>query len=140
MSLPFLHTEVEKSWKKPYSGHIYFQHSNYLNVEGLHECGYVRMPPVEKTLAGYLSQRESSSLKVPVLPSKPLQTSLCLNGRAYVAAGQANGAFHTMAMLQAYQVDQLRDLDQVKGLSLEAVTKLCHTKQTAAAIGHQCWR
>lgn len=59
--------------------------------------------------------------------------SYLLNGRAYVAAGQTNGALHMMAMLQA------RDLDQGKGLSLEAVTKLCHTKQTAAAIGHQCW-
>lgn len=73
MSLLFFpehHAEV-KLWKKPYSTHIYpFQHSNYANVEGLLEWGYVRMPPVEETLASYLSQGESSSLKAPALPSK----------------------------------------------------------------------
>lgn len=43
-----LHSEVEKSWKNPYLAHIFpFQHSNYMNVEGLYERGYVKIPPVE---------------------------------------------------------------------------------------------
>ncbi|XP_048037438.1 DLA class I histocompatibility antigen, A9/A9 alpha chain-like [Megalobrama amblycephala] len=40
---------------------------------------------------------------------------------AHVAAGQAGAALHTMAVLQAYQADLLKDLDQGQGLSPEAV-------------------
>ncbi len=53
------------------------------------------MPPVEETLASYLSVGETSSLQAPSLPSKPLQK--------YAAAGQAVTSLHTMAVLQAYQ-------------------------------------
>ncbi len=66
-----------------------------------------------------------------------------MNGRAYAAAGQAGAALHTMSVLQAYQADLLKDLDQGQGLPPEAVTELRRTtdlalratKQTAAAIG-----
>lgn len=64
----------------------------------LFKCGgtglarYVKMPPVEEPLAGYLSQGEASSLKAPSLPSKPCQTTSWLVGKVYVAAGQADGA------------------------------------------------
>ncbi len=82
-------------------------------------------------------------LKAPALPSKPLMDTSRLNGRAYAAAGQAGAALHTMSVLQAYQADLLKDLDQGQGLPLEAVTELRRTtdlalratKQTAAAIG-----
>lgn len=104
------------------------------------------MPSVEETLASYLLQSEASSLKAPVLPFKPLQTTLRLTGKAHVAAGQADGALHTVSVLQAYQPDPLRDLNQGQGLSPEAiaVAELRHTtdltplgtKQTAAAISH----
>ncbi len=103
------------------------------------------MPPVGQTFASYLSQGESSSLKAPALPSAALTTTSRLNGRAYVAAGQAGGALHTMAVLQAYQADLLNDLDEGKGLSLEAVEELYRTtdlalratKHTAAPLGIQ---
>lgn len=42
-----------------------------------------------------------SSLKAPILPSK-----------AYVAVDHTGEALHTMAVLQTYQVDLLKDLDQ----------------------------
>lgn len=80
-----------------------FQHADYANFEGVAERGYVRMPPVEETFASYISQGESSSLKIPALMSVALQSTLHLNGRTYVAAGQAGGALHTMAVLQTYQ-------------------------------------
>lgn len=59
------------------------------------------------------------------------------------AVCQAGGALHTMAVLEAYQADLLKDLDQGHGLSRKAVAELCHTtdlafwatKQTVAAIG-----
>lgn len=99
---------------------------------------------VEKTFVSYLSQGESSFLKTPVLPSNVLQTMLCMNGRVDVAAGQAGRVLHTMAVLQAYQSDLLKDLDEGRGLPPESVEVLCRTtdlalratKQTAAAIGH----
>ncbi len=149
MSLPFLpdlHSEIERAWDKPYSACIHrYQHTNYANIEGMRERGYASMPPVEETLASYLSAGVTSTLKAPALPSKPLRETSRLNGRAYAAAGQAGAALHTMSVLQAYQVYQelLRDLDQGQGISPEGVAELSRatdlalgaTKQTAAAIG-----
>lgn len=74
---------------------------------------------------------EVSSLKAPIMPSKPLRTTSHLKGRAYAAAGQAGGALHTMVVLLAYQADLLKDLDQGQGLSLEEVAELCHTTDLA---------
>ncbi len=126
MNLPFLpdlHTEVEKEWKKPFSARIHkFQRNSYANITGMRENGYERMPPVEETLASYLSMGETPSLKVPSLPSMPLQATSRLNGRAYAAAGQAVASLHTMAVLQAYQADLLKDLDSGQGLSPDEVT------------------
>ncbi|KAI2646329.1 Lamina-associated polypeptide 2, isoform alpha [Labeo rohita] len=133
VSLPFLpdlHTEIEKVWKRPHSSRLHlFPHSNYANIEGMREHSYERMPPVEETL--------------PSLPSVPLQITSRLNGRAYAAAGQAVGALHTMAVLQAYQADLLKDLDKGQGLSPDEVAELRRTtdlalratKQAATAMG-----
>ncbi len=46
------------------------------------ENGYEGMPPEEETLASYLSVGETSSFKAPSLPSKPLQDTSRLNGKA----------------------------------------------------------
>ncbi len=62
------------------------------------------MSRVEQTLASYLSLDAASSLKAPVLPSKPLRTTLALVGNGYKATGQAGACLHTMAVLQTYQV------------------------------------
>ncbi len=130
VSLPFLpdlHTEVEREWKKPFSSHIHrFQHTSYANIARMRESGYERMPPVEETLASYLSMGDTASLKVPSLPFKSLQDTSRLNGRAYAAAGQAAALLHTMAVLQAYQVDLLKDLDDGQGLSPVEVDKPHH--------------
>ncbi len=130
--LPDLHTEVEKEWKKPFSSRIHrFQHTSYANIIGMRENGYERMPPVEETLASYLSMGETASLKVPSLPSMPLQVTLRLNGRAYAAAGQAVASLNTMAVLQAYQADLLKDLDNGQGLSPDEVAELRRTTDLA---------
>ncbi|KAL0152362.1 hypothetical protein M9458_052087 [Cirrhinus mrigala] len=142
--LPDLQTEIEKVWKRPFSSRIHnFPHSNYANIEGMREHGYQKMPPVEETLASYLSVGKASSLKTPSLPSIPLQVTSRLNGREYAAAGQAVGALRTMAVLQAYQADLLKDLDKGQGLSPDEVAELRHTtdlalratKQAATAMG-----
>lgn len=97
---------------------------SYSNVEWLGKQGYGRMPRVERNLANYLYPGTSSSLKAPILPTKPCQATLRLVGRAYAVADQTGGALHTMAVLQVYQADLLKDLDQGEGLSPEGVSEL----------------
>ncbi len=72
--------------------------------------GYMMMPQIEETLAGYLSPGSSSSLKKATLPTKPCRVTSSLVGKAFQAAGQAGAALHTMAVLQAYHADLLKDL------------------------------
>ncbi len=147
VSLPFLpdlHTEVEREWKKPFSSRIHrFQHTSYANIARMRESGYERMPSVEETLASYFSMGDTASLMVPSLPFKPLQDTSRLNYRAYAAAGQAVASLHTMAVLQAYQADLLKDPDNGQGLSPDEVAELRRTtdlalratKQAATAMG-----
>lgn len=75
---------------------------NYTNVEGMNEHG-----------------------------SKPMWVASQLNGREYTAAGQAGGALQTMAVLQAYQVDLLKDLNDGQGLYPEVVSELSQTTDLA---------
>ncbi len=101
------------------------------------------MPRVEQTLVGYLSPGAASSLKAPVLPTKPLRVSSALVGKGYMAAGQAGACLHTMAVLQAYQADLLKELDEGEQISSSDVGELRRTadlalrttKETARAIG-----
>ncbi len=127
-SLPFfpdLHTEVSRSRKKKLSSRLFIPASDYYgNVAGLSECGYRAMPRVEQTLAGYLSPGAASSLKAPVLPTKPLRMSSALVGKGYTAAGQVGACLHTMSVLQAYQA-----------WTRTADLALCAIKETARAIG-----
>lgn len=58
-------------------------------------------------------------------------------GKAYAAVGQAGACLHTMAILQAYQADLLRDLNEGEGVGLDAVKELRQaTKKLAHATGH----
>lgn len=68
----------------------------------------------------------ASSLKSPVLLSKPCWFTSRLVGKAYGAAGQDGGALHIMAVLQVYQDDLLKDSDLREGVSPESVLELCH--------------
>ncbi len=65
------------------------------------------------------------------MPSKPLQDTSRLNGRAYAAAGQAVASLHTMAVLQAYQADLLKELDNGQCSSPDEVAELRRTKDLA---------
>ncbi|KAI2665230.1 UDP-sugar-dependent glycosyltransferase 52 [Labeo rohita] len=146
-SLPFfpdLHTEVSRSWGKPYSARLFVPASDYYgNVVGTTERGYRAIPRVEQTLASYLSPEASSSLNAPVLPTKPLRTTSVLVGKGHSAAGQAGSCLHTMAVLQAYQADLLKELDESDEVSKNNISELRRaadlslpaTKETARAIG-----
>ncbi len=100
---------------------------------GLVEQGYTAMP--------YLAPSWKSR---PLLPSKPRRTTSALIGKFYIAAGQAGMALHTMAILQAYQADVLKEMDEGTGLTPEAVIELRRatdlalraTKHTARSVGH----
>ncbi|KAL0163035.1 hypothetical protein M9458_042431, partial [Cirrhinus mrigala] len=91
----------------------------------------------------YLSPESASSLKAPVLPSKPLRVTSALVGKGYTAAGQAGACLHTMSVLQAYQADLLKELDEgeeikdsdISELRRTADLSLRATKETACAIG-----
>lgn len=85
------------------------------------------MPLIDKMFASYLSLGETSTLKAPALLSMPHKATSRLNGRAYAAAGQAGAALHTMAVLQAYEADLLKDVDQGQDLFPEAVAQLRRT-------------
>lgn len=60
-----------------------------------------------------------------------------------IQGSRASASLHTMAVLQAYQADLLKDLDQGQGLTSDAVSELRRTtdlafratKQTAATVG-----
>ncbi len=83
------------------------------------------------------------SLKAPVLPSKPLHVTSALVGKGYTAAGQAGACFHMMSVLQAYQADLLKELDEGEQVSSKNILEfrrnadlaLLTTKETARAIG-----
>ncbi|KAL0148085.1 hypothetical protein M9458_056625, partial [Cirrhinus mrigala] len=145
-SLPFfpdLHTEVARLWKVPFSDRLFIPVSyNYGNVAGMEEHGYRAMPRVEQTLASYLSPGTASSLKALVLPSKPLRVTSALVGKGYTVAGQAGACLHTMSVLQAYQADLLKELDEgeeirdsdISELRRTADLSLHTTKESMAAL------
>ncbi len=75
-------------------------------------------------LESYLSPDLASSLKAPTLHTKPLRASSVLVGKGYVAAGQAGSCLHTMVVLQAYQADLLKELDEGEGFNAEDISEL----------------
>ncbi len=117
--------------------------SIYSTIVDAKARGYMMMPQIEETLAGYLSPGGSSSLNKATLPTKPCRVTSSQVGKAFQAAGQAGAALHTMAVLQACQADLLKDLstggsiDEGAFLELRRATDLSlrATKQTACAIG-----
>ncbi len=146
--LPFfsdLHREISSSWKQPFSSRLTnLAAADFTNLVGSVEQGYTAMPVIEDTLASHLSPSLAPSWKShPLLPSKPCRTTSALIGKSYIAAGQAGMALHTMAILQAYQADVLKEMDEGTGLTPEAMKELRRatdlalraTKHTARAVG-----
>ncbi len=147
--LPFfsdLHHEISRSWKQPFSSHLTnAAAADFPNLVGSVEQGYTAIPVVEDTLASHLSPSLAPFWKSrPLLPTKPCRTTSALIGKSYIAAGQAGMALHTMAILQAYQADVLKEMDEGTGLTPEAVKELRRatdlalraTKHTVHAVGH----
>ncbi len=114
---------------------------NCSSVLGLNEHGYGKMTQAEDMLASYLLPSGASFLKAPVLPTKPLRTTVALVGKEHTAAGQAAGCLHNLAVLQAYQAELLEDFeetiksDYIAELRRATDLSLRATKETAKAIG-----
>ncbi|CAM4341551.1 unnamed protein product [Leuciscus chuanchicus] len=146
-SLPFfpdLHTEVSRSWNKPFSSRISGPNVHlYSNILGAREEGYGMMPRVEESFASHLSPDAASSLRAPTLPTKPCRTTSALVGKAYMAAGRAGSCLHTMGLLQAYQADLLKEADDSGEIAFDDIREMRRvvdlslraTKETARAIG-----
>ncbi len=107
-----LHQEISRSWKHPFSSRLTnAAAADFTNLVGSVEQGYTAMPVVEDTLASHLSPSLAPSWKSrPLLPSKTCRTTSALIGKSYIAAGQAG-----MAILQAYQKDVLKEMDEGTG-------------------------
>ncbi len=94
--------------------------------------GYAAVPAIKSMLAVHLSPTSAPSWKSrPLLPSKPCRTNSALLCKSYMAAGQAGAALHTMAILQVYQAEVLKEMDEGDSVSPEAVEELRRTTHLA---------
>ncbi len=121
-----LHHKVSRSWKQPFLARITNPTAtDFATVSKMVEHGYAVMPAVEETLAAHLVPNSAPSWKSRLLlSSKPCRINSTLVGKSYMAAGQAAATLHSMGLLQAYQADVLKELDEGEGLTPEAVKEL----------------
>ncbi len=99
--------------------------ADFTNLVGSVEQGYTAIPVIEDTLASHLSPSLAPSWKSrPLLPTKPCRTTSAVIGKSYIAAIQAGMALHTIAILQGYQADVLKEIVEGAGLTPEAVKEL----------------
>jgi len=63
-------------------------------------------------------------------------TTSALIGKSYMVAGQAGMALHTMAILQVYQTDFLKEMDENRGLGApQSYRPYAACKHTACMVG-----
>ena len=98
---------------------------------------------MEEVLAAHLCPPSAGWRAKAALPSKACRATSALVGCAFIAAGQAASALHSMAVLQILQADLLREWDE-KGADQSIITDLRSaglnltlpaTKSAAQAIG-----
>ncbi|KAL0146542.1 hypothetical protein M9458_058173 [Cirrhinus mrigala] len=138
---PELHEELTRSWRSPHSARAHAQGTQLLTtVEGAEKRGYSRPPPVEDTVAAHLCP--SRGWKTTSLPSKPCRATAHIAEKAYISAGHAASALHTMAVLQVFQTRLLRSLDEegpdpesLRKLRTAADLALAASKKAAQGIG-----
>ncbi len=125
---PDLHHKFSRSWKQPFSSRLTnAAAADFTNLVGSVEQGYATA-----SCAPLAEFRPFVEVPPPLLPSK-----------SYMVAGQAGAALHTMAILQAYQAEVLKEMDEGDGVTPEAFKELRRatdlalraTKHTAQAVG-----
>lgn len=136
-----VHEELTRSWRSPYSARAHAQGTQLLTtVEGAEKLGYARPPPVEDAIAAHLAS--SPGWKTASLPSKPCRATAHIAEKAYISAGHAASALHTMAILQVFQTRLLGSLDEgspdpesLRKLRTAADLALAASKKIAQGIG-----
>lgn len=140
---PDVHDHVVKSWSAPQSACVHAStHAFFFHVDQVEAHGYVRMPPVEETVAAHLCLSATSLGAALGLPSKPFGFTAHLANKAYACAGEAASALHSMAVLQVFQAKLLQSLDDgsvdtdvVRDLRAATDFALMAPKRSAQAIG-----
>lgn len=112
------------------------------HVGGAEVHGYVRMPPVEETVATHLCPSLAMLGADLSLLSKHCRLTTHLSDKAYTSAGEAASVLHKIAVLQVFQVKLLQSLDSgiingdaVKDLLVATDFALMAAKRSALAIG-----
>ncbi len=123
---PDLHQEISRSWKQPFSSCLTnAAAADFTNLVGSVEQGYGAVPAIKDTLAAHLSPTSAPSWKSrPLLASNSCRTTSALLGKSYMGAGQAVMAFHAMAILQTYQAEVLKEMDERDSVTPKAVKEL----------------
>ncbi|KAL0153980.1 hypothetical protein M9458_050737, partial [Cirrhinus mrigala] len=110
---PEVHEEISRSWRSPYSARAQAAGSRMLSsVDGANRWGYTNLLPIKEAVAAHLRPSAYGWKSAPSLPSKLCRTTIHIADKAYMAAGQAASAIHTMAVLQAFQAKMLQTLDE----------------------------
>lgn len=124
---PEVHRELVKTWSNPYSARAPVPgFAAYMHMDQAKECGYLSFPPVEDTVASYLSP-SSPALRLgrkPLLPSPVARLQATLAEKSYLAAGQAACSINTAALLQRYQAKLLTELSNTLDAESELVVEL----------------
>lgn len=86
-------------------------------MDGVEAHGYVRMPPVEETIAAHLCPSLATiDVDLSLLP-KPCRLTAHLPDKAYTSTGEVAFALNMMAVLQVFQSFKERDFPQRVGAS-----------------------
>ncbi len=108
-SVPFF----PDAWSAPKSARVHSAtQAMFSQVNGAEAHGYVRMPPVEETVAAHLCPASAKTMDSDIsLPSKPCRLTAHLASKAYSSAGEGASALHAMAVLQVFQAKLLQSLE-----------------------------
>ncbi|XP_050956537.1 uncharacterized protein LOC127157344 [Labeo rohita] len=120
-----------------------FRGTQTASCRGRYGESHLRDPCLKPTYKNNNSVGRQQPMTHGVVSTNAIFLTIASQLRAYAAAGQTVGALHTMAVLQAYQADLLKDLDKSQGLSPDEVAELRRTtyldlratKQAATAMG-----
>lgn len=122
---PDVHEHVVKSWAAPQSARTHSATQvMFAHVDEAEAHGFVRMPPVEETVATHLCPSSSALGSDRSLPSKPCRFTAHQADKAYGVEGEAASALHAMAVLQVFQAKLLQCLDEVASVDADVIRDL----------------
>ncbi len=139
-----VHDQLVKTWSAPQSVRVHSAtQAIFSHVDRAEAHGYVRMPPVEETVAAHLCPASAKTMGSDIsLSLKPCRMTAHLASKAYSSAGERASTLHAMAVLQVFQAKLLQFLkgrtvspDVVNDLRAATDFVLMATKRAAQVIG-----